>query len=119
IDKYLLTLQKKRDTVLRELELDAGRNGVPIVGPLCGKFLSIIARSCCATNILEVGTATGYSAIWLAHSLRNNFGKLLTIEYDQKRRKQAERSFRKAGLSKLIEIIPGDARKIVPEMADS
>jgi len=118
-DRYLISLQKERDSVLHELELDAEKNSVPIVGPLVGKFLSIIAKSCNAENILEIGTATGYSAIWLARSFQNGHGKLLTIEYDRERMKQAEQNFKRAGLSGIIEIIPGKAQKIVPYMAKS
>ncbi len=119
VDKYLFSLQKKRDSILSDLEQDASKNNVPIVGPLVGKLLSIIAQSCKAQNILEVGTATGYSGIWLARSIQNGSGKLLTIEYDPEKGKRAKISFKKAGLEGIVEIILGDARKIVPNIAKS
>jgi predicted O-methyltransferase YrrM len=117
VDDYLYSLLSARDPVLKSLEEDAKKNDVPIIGPLVGSFLSLLATSCGAKNILEVGTATGYSGIWLARVAKQNGGKLITIEADPARVKIASKSFQEAGLSSAVEIVTGDARVEVPNVA--
>src|ERR1700730_13066523 len=119
IEEYLYEIIRPRDPVLLRLEKDAQKNNVPIVGPLVGNLLSMIARSCSAKNILEVGTATGYSGIWLAQVARENKGKLTTIEFDPARAKIAQKSFDDADLGGTVEIVQGDAKVEVPRMAKS
>lgn len=116
VEKYLSSLARKRDAVLHELEIDAEKRSVPIVGPLVGNVISIILKSANAEKALEVGTATGYSGIWIARSLSGERKKLTTIEVDPKMRRDAEANFQKAKLSKYVEIIAGNARAIVPEL---
>jgi len=119
VETYLYGLLRPRDKVLTFLEKDAEKNDVPIVGPLVGNFLSLVAMSCQAKNILEVGTATGYSGIWLAKVAKQNGGKLTTIEADPSRVKIASKSFRDAGLSGSIDIVTGDAREELPKITKS
>jgi caffeoyl-CoA O-methyltransferase len=117
IDKYMQSLLRPREEVLSHLEKDAEKNHVPIVGPLVGNLLSMLATSIGAKNIIEIGTATGYSGIWLARVAKKNGGKFTTIEADPERRKIATKSFDDAGLSGVVEILGGDAKKIVPDLA--
>ncbi|MHB8566141.1 MAG: O-methyltransferase [Nitrososphaerales archaeon] len=117
VDEYLHSLLRPRDAVLRSLEKDAEKNGVPIIGPLVGNLLSLLVKISYAKNALEIGTATGYSGLWLARALAENSGKLTTIEMDPKRIKRAEESFREAGLDSYVKILKGDARIILPELA--
>ncbi len=119
VEKYLLGLQRPLDKVLTFLEKDALKNKVPIIGPLVGNFLSMIATSCKAKNILEIGTATGYSGIWLGRTAKQNGGKLITIEFDPARVKIASQSFEDAGIADSVEIVTGDARKEVPRILKS
>ena len=115
VEDYLSSLAPKSDHVLYDLERDAEKRSVPIVGPLVGRVISIILKSVNAEKALEVGTATGYSGIWIARSLRGDRKKLTTIELDPKMRKEAQANFEKAELDKYVDIIAGDARAIVPE----
>ncbi|MHB8566385.1 MAG: O-methyltransferase [Nitrososphaerales archaeon] len=120
VKRYLEKIQRPRDRVLSDLEQDAEKNNVPIAGPLIGSTLSIIAKGCAARNILEIGTATGYSGIWLARGIENGSGKLTTIEMDPERQKFARSAFERAGLGEdRVEMILGDASKIVPDIAKS
>jgi predicted O-methyltransferase YrrM len=119
VEKYLYGLQRTRDKVLTFLEKDAMKNNVPIIGPLVGNFLSMMATSCRAKNILEIGTATGYSGIWLGRVAKQNGGKLTTIEFDPARVKIASKSFEDAGIADSVEIVTGDARKEVPRIVKS
>jgi caffeoyl-CoA O-methyltransferase len=116
VEKYLYGLLRPRDGVLTFLEKDAEKNNVPIIGPLVGEFLSMLATSCGAKNVLEIGTATGYSGIWLGRVAGKNKGKLTTIESDPARVEIASKSFRDAGISDSVEIVAGDARKEVPRI---
>jgi predicted O-methyltransferase YrrM len=117
VEDYLYSLLPKRDRILEDLEEDARRNSVPIIGPLVGTVISQIVQSISAESALEVGTATGYSGIWIGRSLKGSRRKLTTIELDKARIKQASASFKAAGISSYVEIIEGDARLIVPKIA--
>ncbi|MGA2875504.1 MAG: O-methyltransferase [Nitrososphaerales archaeon] len=118
VEKYLEELARPRDKVLSDLEKDAEANSVPIIGPLCGNILTMIATSCRAKYILEIGTATGYSGILLARVAQNNSGKLTTIEMDPDRIAIAKKSFSDAKVSDSVEILQGDAKEIVPKIAE-
>jgi predicted O-methyltransferase YrrM len=116
---YLYELLRPRDRILQEMERYAERNDVPIIGPLAGALLTTISSSCKAKLGLEIGTAIGYSGILLGRQIAENSstGKLITIERDPKMRNLAQSNFEKAGLGKNVEIIQGDARKVVPELS--
>ncbi len=66
---------------------------------------------------LEIGTSTGHSAIWMAWALSKTGGKLLTIEIDERRHKQALKNFQKAGVEDLIDARLADAHQLVRELA--
>jgi len=65
---------------------------------------------------LEIGTSTGHSAIWIAWALSKTGGKLITIEINENRYKQALSNFEKAGISDYIDARLADAHKLVPEL---
>ncbi len=67
-------------------------------------------------NAVEIGTSTGHSGIWIAWALSKTGGKLLTIEIDERRHKEALANFEKAGLSKYIDTRLADAHKLVPAL---
>ena len=69
------------------------------------------------TRALEIGTSTGHSGIWIAWALSKTGGKLITIEVDEGRHRQALANFEAAGLSKFIDARLGDAHAIVPALA--
>jgi len=65
---------------------------------------------------LEIGTSTGHSGIWIAWALSKTGGKLITIEIDESRHKEALENFEEAGLSDYIDARLADAHKLVPEL---
>ena len=69
------------------------------------------------TKALEVGTSTGRSGIYIAWALSKTGGKLITIEIDPGRYKEALANFQEAGLSEYIEARLADAHELVPELA--
>jgi caffeoyl-CoA O-methyltransferase len=81
-----------------------------------GHFLRVMAAASGATRALEIGGANGYSAIWIGLGLRQTGGRLTTIEYDPARAKTAAENIRKAGLSDIVTVVPGDAFKAIPKL---
>jgi predicted O-methyltransferase YrrM len=82
-----------------------------------GRFLRLTAASIHATHALEIGGANGYSAIWIGLGLRATGGTLTSIEYDPARAKTAADNIRRAGLSDIVTVIPGDAFQQIPKIA--
>lgn len=68
------------------------------------------------TKALEIGTSTGHSAIWMGWALSKTGGKLITIEINERRYKQALANFKKAGLRDYIDARLADAHELVPQL---
>ena len=68
------------------------------------------------TRALEIGTSTGHSAIWIAWALSKTGGKLITIEIDEGRHRQAMDNLREAGLEEFVDARLADAHKLVPRL---
>lgn len=64
-------------------------------------------------SAVEIGTSTGHSTIWMAWALSKTSGKLITIELDERRYKQAVENLKEAGLSEYVDARLGDAHEIV------
>ena len=79
-----------------------------------GRFLRFLVVSSGAKKVLEIGAANGYSAIWIGLGLRETGGRLVTIEFDPSRAKDAEANIRAAGLSDVVRVVSGDAFKAIP-----
>ena len=76
-EEYFGRLVPRRDQLLIDLEAEANREEIPIIGPVVGQLLSVMACATGAKRILELGTATGYSAIFLARGCRDLNGSVL------------------------------------------
>ena len=81
-----------------------------------GKFLRVLVGSTGAKRMLEIGAASGYSAIWMGLGARESGGRLVTIEYDAVRAKEAAENIRRAGLTDVVQVIAGDAFKEIPKL---
>jgi predicted O-methyltransferase YrrM len=81
-----------------------------------GKILFEIVAKNRYQRALEVGTSTGHSAIWIAWALSKTGGKLITIEIDEERHRQALANFREAGLNEYIDARLADAHQLVREL---
>lgn len=84
-------------------------------GQVQGKFLEFISCMLQPSNILEIGTYTGYSAICLARGLKAG-GKLTTIEINDELASVSSNFFKEAGLSGIIHLITGDALEVIPDL---
>ena len=65
LQEYMDSLVLPRDKVLARMEDEAHSEGIPIVDPQEGALLSLLVRIASGKRVLELGTATGYSGIWL------------------------------------------------------
>ena len=81
-----------------------------------GRFLRVLVGAIGAKQVLEIGAASGYSAIWIGMGLRQTGGRLVTIEYDPVRAREAAANVQRAGLSDIVQVIAGDAFKEVPKV---
>lgn len=108
------TNEKTRST-LKELEQISKTENLPSIGPIKGKIVSDIIRNYGPTSILEVGTLHGYSAILMGDLLPDD-GKLITIEINKNLADIARKNIHRAELSKRIEVICGNALKIIPTL---
>ena len=81
-----------------------------------GRFLRVLVGATNARQVLEIGAASGYSAIWLGLGLRQTGGRLVTIEYDPVRAREAAANIQRAGLSDIVQVIAGDAFREIPKV---
>lgn len=79
-----------------------------------GRFLRLLVVMTRAKKAIEIGGASGYSAIWLGLGLRETGGTLTTIEYDPTRAKELAANITAAGLDDVVKVVAGDAFKAVP-----
>ena len=84
-----------------------------------GRFMRLLVASSRTRRALEIGTASGYSAIWIALGLRETGGQLVTIEYDKVRAQQAMENIKKAGFGDIVHVISGDALVEIPKLSAS
>jgi len=82
-----------------------------------GRFLRVLVGSARSKRALEIGAASGYSAIWMGLGLRATGGRLVTIEYDPQRAREAAANVRRAGLTNVVQVISGDAFAEIPKLA--
>ena len=81
-----------------------------------GRFLRVLIGTRGAKRVLEIGAASGYSAIWMGLGLRDTGGQLVTIEFDATRGKEAKANVERAGLSSTVRVITGDAFAEIPKL---
>src|SRR5215470_18302264 len=112
VDEYLYKLLPERDAVVREMEDYAAKHGVPIIGPAVARLLSLLVQVSGAKRIFEMGSAIGYSTIWLARAAGPK-GKIFYTDGNPENAKRAQESFRKAGVAKRIRVQTGDALALV------
>ena len=102
------------DALLKQIHsADAGQLAVSEED---GRFLRVLVAASRSRHALEIGGASGYSAIWIGMGLRETGGQLTTIEYDPGRAKQAAENVRRAGLADIVRVVPGDAFKEIPKL---
>jgi len=103
----------KAEEVLRKIERRRGWRGFPIIGPEKGRVLVDLIRRDKPKHILEVGTLVGYSAIMMGKELESA-AEIVTIEIDEDMAKIAKKNIALAELKAKVEVLVGDALKVIP-----
>lgn len=112
VEEYLYSLLPERDAVISEMEQYAEEHRVPIIGPAVARLLSLFAQVSGAKRIFEMGSAIGYSTIWLARAAGPK-GKVHYTDGDPANAKRASEYFRRAGVAKRINVQVGDALELL------
>jgi predicted O-methyltransferase YrrM len=108
VDEYMLGLLPARSAVLQEMEEQAEKRDIPIVGPAVGRVLYQYARLINAKKIFELGSAIGYSTLWWAQAVGED-GEIFYTDGDPKNAEEARSYFERAGMAGRIHIGVGDA----------
>lgn len=116
-ESYFRGLMVDRDPVLVRLEKEAEAENIPIIGPAIGALLFAIVRFAGVRSVLEFGTATGYSAIWLARGCQTDDARIVTLEKNPAMADRARRNCDLAGVGPRVEILTGDALTIAKTLA--
>jgi predicted O-methyltransferase YrrM len=114
VEDYIYAMLPPRDEVLAEMEADASKNDVAIVGPAVALVLYQLAIISGAKKIFEMGSAIGYSTIWWARAVGEG-GRVVYTDGDPKRAEKARRYFERAGVTKRITVRVGDALEFLSE----
>ena len=116
VERYLAGLNRGGDPLLAEIAQAGVERDLPLVDAEVGALLRVLAAAIGARKILEIGTAVGYSGIWLAGALPAD-GMLMTMEMDAGRAKEAQGNFDRAGLTNRVSVMLGDAQRLIAKVA--
>ena len=115
ITEYLHSLENSRGDLLDGIEKEAIEDGVPIIRSETAALLRSLTAALQPANILEIGTAVGYSALQMCQVMPANC-HITTIEKYEKRIPEAKENFRKAGEESRITFLEGDADMWLKEL---
>ncbi len=112
IERYLLSLLPKRDEVLADMEAVAAQEHVPIVGPVVGRFLAQLVTITKAKRIFELGSAIGYSTIWLARAAGPG-AEVHYTDHSEENAREARRYLERAGVAGAVQVHVGEALSVL------
>ena len=112
VDEYIYNLLPKNDPVVAEMEEYAEANRVPIIGPAVARLLTLQVQVSGAKRIFEMGSAIGYSTIWLARAAGPK-AEVFYTDGDPENARRAQEYFKRAGVAKRIHVQIGDALALV------
>lgn len=118
IAAFINSMETSNSSILEEIEQEALRDGVPIIRKETQSFLKVLLAMQKPMRILEVGTAVGFSAILMSEYAPSDC-YIKTIENYEKRIPIAMENFRRAGKSDKIELIEGDAQKVLENLNET
>jgi caffeoyl-CoA O-methyltransferase len=116
VEEYIYKLLPERDAVISEIEKYAAEHRVPIIGPAVARMLALFVQISGAKRILEMGSAIGYSTIWLARAAGPK-AKVIYTDGDPEKAQRAKEYFRLAGVAKRIDVRVGNALELVKKAA--
>ena len=114
VESYLYSILPARDEVLTQIENEAIKRDIPIVGPAVGRLLHQLALISGAKTVFELGSAVGYSTIWWARAVGEG-GRVIYTDGDRKKADEARGYFERGGVADRITIKVGDALELLSE----
>src|SRR5205085_5032644 len=114
VEDYLYSALPPRDEVLTQMEAEAAKRKIPIVGPAVGRILHQLALMIGAKTVFEMGSAIGYSTIWWARAVGEG-GLVFYTDGDRKNADEARGYFQRAGVADRISVHVGDALELLSE----
>src|ERR1700676_2152880 len=112
IERYIENLLPERDPILAEMEAYAKKHQVPIIGPSVGRMIYLLAQISGAKRIFEMGSAIGYSTIWLARA-GGPPAEVCYTDSDPANAARARDYIRRAGVEKRVRILVGNALELI------
>jgi predicted O-methyltransferase YrrM len=116
VEEYSYGILPKRDAVLADMERYAKKHDVPIIGPAVGRMIYLLAQISGARRIFEMGSAIGYSTIWLARAAGPD-AEIYYTDGDSANAKRARNYFHRAGVNERAQILTGDALELIDGVA--
>lgn len=121
IEAYVEAHSTPESALLRELRRETYLKVLMpqmLSGPIQGSVLAMLVRMTRPQRILEIGTFTGYSAIWMASALPEG-GKLITLDVNEELSEMVQRYIQRAGLSEVMNPMIGDAAELIPTLDET
>ncbi|MEM6846234.1 MAG: O-methyltransferase [Bacteroidota bacterium] len=118
VEKYVEAHSQPEPTLLEELRHETYLKVLMphmVSGPVQGSILAMLVRMVQPQRILEIGTFTGYSAIWMASAMSSG-SKLITIDINEELSEMVQQYIRRANLQNVIEPITGNALELIPAL---
>ena len=117
ISRYITSLFAEEDPPLKQAREESPQLGLPAISiqPEEGRFLQFLVRACGARKAVEIGTLGGYSGTWIGRGLLPG-GKLISLDKEPKHAEVARKHFAEAGLSEMIEVLVGNAHRLLLEI---
>ncbi len=112
VEKYIYGILPRRDGALAEMERSAKRRDIPIIGPAVGRMLYLLAKLSGAKRIFEMGSAIGYSTIWLARAAGAS-AQVYYTDGDPANARRARAYCKRAGVARRVRFLTGDALKLI------
>jgi predicted O-methyltransferase YrrM len=116
VEQYLAGLNRAGDPLLSSIAQSGASRNLPLVDAEVGALLRVLATAIGATRILEIGTAVGYSTIWLAGALPAG-GTMFTMDMNPDRAREARDNLASAGLADRVMVMVGDAQLLLAKVA--
>jgi predicted O-methyltransferase YrrM len=114
--QYLEGVHAPFGPVLEEMLKTGRAEGVPIVSPASGRLLRVLVTAMAPKRVLEIGTAIGFSTLWMASGLPAG-GRIDTIDPDRSRTDRARRYWLRAGVTDRVRVINEPALRVLPRLA--
>src|SRR5437879_2469089 len=116
--QYIESLHGELSPVLAKMDEQGAKDSIPIVATAVGRALFVLVRATAAKRIVEVGTAIGYSALWMALAMPPA-GRIVTIDPDRERTDRARAFWNEAGVRERIEVRNAKALDELPKLRRS